>query len=124
VAAGVLAAEVLAVLLSAPPATARLGLLLAAGLLAGFAGAVAVAIRRGVRRACRCFGAASTRPMSRAHIVRNVAASVAVCAAAVAPAGPTAGAPVLLLSVFVGTAAAVGFVAADHLAFLFAPRAR
>lgn len=50
---------------------AVLGFALAVLLLLAFTGAVVVTLRRGVRKACKCFGASST-PLGRAHVVRNV----------------------------------------------------
>lgn len=93
VAGGSLAVEGAIVVLLAVPlrCIAAVGFVLAAGLLAVFASAISVSLRRGNRAPCRCFGA-STTSLGRGHIVRNlvlVAVSVAGLVTALLPgAGP------------------------------------
>ena len=57
------------------------GLALGAGLLVAFAAAVGVALRRGNRTSCGCFGP-STTPLGVRHIVRNAVLAVAAIAGA------------------------------------------
>jgi len=64
---------------SRPPVTG-IALLAASGLLMSFAVAIGVAVHRGVRKPCRCFGT-STVPLGWLHVVRNVVlATLAVSA--------------------------------------------
>jgi hypothetical protein len=69
-AASLVAAELAVPVLLAVPGTVPVGLVLAALLLAGFAAAMVVVLRRGVPTPCRCFGA-SVSLVSRRHVVRN-----------------------------------------------------
>ncbi|HEY9410410.1 MAG TPA: MauE/DoxX family redox-associated membrane protein [Jiangellaceae bacterium] len=70
IAAGVVGAEVTAVVSLLLPVSTVLGFLLALVLLAGFTAAVLLALRRGERAPCRCFGT-STHPLGAAQVVRN-----------------------------------------------------
>lgn len=82
VALTVLVAEVAIVplLFSVPMA----GLTVAAVLLLAFSGAIMLAVRRGVRTPCRCFGS-STKPLARLHALRSgVLAALAVTGAVLA----------------------------------------
>ncbi|MFC6074624.1 MauE/DoxX family redox-associated membrane protein, partial [Microbispora bryophytorum] len=91
--------------------TARAGLLLAGGLLLGFAAVLVTALRRGTTAACRCFGA-SDEPVNRRHVARN--AVLAACAVAGAAATSAAGgapvAPPAAALCLVGASVAVGAV--------------
>jgi hypothetical protein len=83
VAAGVVSGEVSIVALLAVPVdvTALLGLAVAAGLLTAFTVAIVLVVRRGTDLTCQCFGA-STVPLGRVHVVRNlVLLAVAVAGA-------------------------------------------
>jgi hypothetical protein len=73
------------VLLAVPVAAATVaGFMVAAGLLAVFAIGITVAIGRGARVPCRCFGA-STTPLGPRHVARDAGlAAVAVAGAVVA----------------------------------------
>jgi len=64
--AGELATVVLLAVNTVPAA-----FVIAAGLLTIFTAAILIAIRRGRRAPCRCFGA-STTPLGRLHVVRNL----------------------------------------------------
>ncbi|GAA2884676.1 methylamine utilization protein MauE [Streptosporangium fragile] len=59
------------------------GFVLAGALLAAFSTAILVALRRGVRAPCRCFGAAEI-PLGPRHLVRNALLGVAAAASAAA----------------------------------------
>ena len=88
VAAGVVVAvEALVPLLLLTGATAPAGLAVAALLLTGLAGAVALVVRRGARVACLCFGTSAT-PLARRHVVRNAALALAAAVGAVAASAP------------------------------------
>lgn len=79
-AVAVVAAETATAVLLAVPLTAAAvaGFALAFGLLAGFAGAVWLSLRRGDRIRCLCFGS-EAGPMDRGHVLRNsVLAAVAL----------------------------------------------
>lgn len=71
VALGVAGLETVVVLALLLPGGARVGFLLAAMMLTAFTLAILVALRRGERAPCRCFGASSTRPLGIVPIVRN-----------------------------------------------------
>jgi hypothetical protein len=102
------------------PVTARLGLLLAAATLATFAAGIQLAVSRGVRAPCRCFGA-SDIPLGRGHIIRNVlltliAAAGAAAGAAAAPLRPAG----LALSVAVAEVAILPVLFFDDLVAVIA----
>ena len=88
-------------------------------LLAGFTVGIGVALRRGERAPCRCFGASAT-PMGLAHVVRNLVLIVATVLgmasggsyAALEPAG-------VVLGVVAGVVVAVVIVKFDHVVELF-----
>jgi hypothetical protein len=122
VAALVVAAEAATVVLVAVPPVAAAGLALAAALLACFCVGIAVALRRGRRVTCRCFGAAGG-PLGRTHLVRNgllLAAAASALPRATVPA-PLAGS---LPAVLVGAFLALLVIHWDELAGLLATRAR
>ncbi|TDD74525.1 hypothetical protein E1293_29400 [Actinomadura darangshiensis] len=88
-AAAVLAAETVAAVLLAVPATRRWGALLAAVLFAAFLIAMASVLRRGMRIECGCFGSArGTSQVGAAGIARTGLLLLLAVAAAVA--GPAA----------------------------------
>ncbi|GGO04839.1 MauE/DoxX family redox-associated membrane protein [Microbispora bryophytorum] len=82
VAALVVAAEVAVAPLLAWPPTMLAGFCVALGLLAAFSVAVVVALRRGRRVPCRCFGASAV-PVGPGHLARNAVLIVAAAAGAV-----------------------------------------
>ncbi|MEU7936504.1 MauE/DoxX family redox-associated membrane protein [Microbispora bryophytorum] len=82
VAALVVAAEVAVAPLLAWPPTTLAGFCVALGLLAAFSVAVVVALRRGRRVPCRCFGASAV-PVGPGHLARNAVLIVAAAAGAV-----------------------------------------
>lgn len=101
---------------------AVLGFALAVLLLLAFTGAIVLTLRQGIRKACKCFGASST-PLGRAHVVRNVlllALAVAGLAAAtsvnttVEPAGAA-------MAVVAGLVAGLLITRFDDLIDLFRP---
>jgi len=122
VALAVIAGEAsVCVLLTVPSRrTALPGLALATALLAVFTVAIALAVRRGVRAPCQCFGA-STTPLGARHLVRNV---LLVAAAVTGAAGSAAEGPVHPAGALVAAASGLlagGVVAAlDELHDLFA----
>lgn len=87
-AAAVTAAEAAAVVLLAVPATVPAGFALTAVLLSVFTTGIGLALRRGTRTPCACFGASST-PLGGTHVARNVflLATAGTGLAAVATAG-------------------------------------
>jgi hypothetical protein len=127
VAVAVTAAEAAVVVLLALPFTVPLGLGLAVGLLAAFTTGIVLALRRGQRAPCRCFGASTTR-LGPAHVVRTLVlvtvAGTGLLTDLVAVGG--AGAPPQLGGVAVAlAAAAVGVlivVRLDDLMALFTTR--
>jgi hypothetical protein len=118
---GVIAAEVVIVVLVALPVTAVAGLLLAVAVLTAFSFSVWAALRRGVRTSCRCFGWSET-PLSRTPIVRNaVLVVVAVAGVFGALSAPVGGLHPggTALSISVALVLVVGLSFADDLAFLW-----
>jgi hypothetical protein len=86
---------------------------------------IALALRRGSSAPCACFGA-SSRPLSRRHLVRNgvlmlIAAGGAGLAAVLPPASPEP--PSLVLAGLVGAVVALLLIRFDDLVELFAPTA-
>lgn len=106
-AAGALAAaEAVVVVLAIVPMTSAAGLAAAAGLAIVLTTGLVVALRRGSREPCHCFGS-SVEPLSWQHVARNallllLAGTSAGCAFAGGPIVPRAEAT---LAVFVGLAA-------------------
>jgi hypothetical protein len=102
--------------------TAAAGFLVAAGLLAVFDVGIWLAVRRGARTTCRCFGASSTR-LGPQHLIRNLALIVIAALGAVAT-GWAAG-PVRLAGIAVAVPAGlvVGglFAVVDDVVGLFQP---
>lgn len=81
-------AETAIVVLVGAPATAVAGLALAALTLAVLTAGTAIAVRRGARAGCRCFGP-SRAPLAGRHVLRN-ALLLVVAVAGAAWAGPVA----------------------------------
>jgi hypothetical protein len=122
VAAVVAVLEVATVVLLLVPAALVAGYALAAGLLAGFAGAMAVSLRRGARPVCRCFGGrgAAVGPV---HVGRNaglVAAAVAGAVMSMVDGAALEPGPVVLAAA-TGVVVAAIVVRLDDLVALFAP---
>ncbi|MEU8103212.1 MauE/DoxX family redox-associated membrane protein [Nonomuraea muscovyensis] len=120
-AAAITAGEAVAVVLLAWPATAALGFGLSAVLLGAFAAGIVSALRRGRRAPCRCFGA-STTPLGRAHVYRNLVllAGSGLGLVAAFAGGPAEVAGVAVAAV-AGAVAVVPVVRFDDLVSLFAP---
>jgi hypothetical protein len=92
-------------------------------LVAVLTGGIVLALRRGTRASCACFGAAE-RPLSRRHLVRNgllilIAAGGAVVVDHVPP--DAAEPPAVLLAGSVGAVVALVLIRLDDLVELFAP---
>lgn len=91
VARGVVVTEFAVCALVVVPAAAAAGLTLAAMLLGVFAAGITLAVRRGVRAPCRCFGVSAT-PLGPRQIARNLVLAAVAVLGAVCGALPTAGA--------------------------------
>ncbi|GAA0393656.1 hypothetical protein GCM10009530_51350 [Microbispora corallina] len=87
----VVAAEVAVAPLLAWPPTALAGFCVALGLLVAFTAAIAVAVRRGRRVPCRCFGASAV-PVGPGHLARNAVLIVMTAAGAIQAGAIRAGA--------------------------------
>ncbi len=75
-AAVVVGVELLVLVLLVPPRTVPAGFLAAVLLLGAFAAGIVLALRVGNSAPCRCFGASSA-PLGRVHVVRNLILAVA-----------------------------------------------
>lgn len=110
------ALEVLVPVLLVSPFTAPYGFGLAAMLLAAFATAIAVAVRRGRHATCRCFGPSSA-PIGPRHLVRNGVLLTVAVLGLLSPGGlPPAGG--IALAAFAGLVGAILIVAVDDIADL------
>jgi hypothetical protein len=97
----------------------RLGGVLAAGLLAGFALGIIHVLRSGAAVRCRCFGAGGV-PVGRANVIRNIAlAALAIAVAIGAPARPFLVQPDTILAALAGLGAGALIARWDDLVFLF-----
>ncbi|GHJ43351.1 hypothetical protein Cs7R123_06930 [Catellatospora sp. TT07R-123] len=97
------------------------GFLLAAGLLAVFAVAIAAVVRRKRAVACRCFGASAT-PLSGRHIARNVSLiAVAIAGAVATTATAELPLPAAVLAGVVGALVGMLVAALDDLVALLRP---
>jgi hypothetical protein len=119
-AAATVVAELATVVLVLVPATVPAGFGAAAALLLAFTGTILLALRRGVRAPCRCFGS-SEQPLGSAQVVRN---AVLLAVAALGLAGGVSAAPSpelagALVAVVAGGVAATMVVVADDIASLF-----
>jgi hypothetical protein len=122
--AGLLAAAALtAVAASGAAPLAETMLAIAAWLTGVLAAGVASLVRRGSQARCACFGAVTSRPLNRAHLLRNLSLLAVVCAglATVPLARPHPVPAGTLLAVMVGGVAAVLFIRWEDLADLLAP---
>lgn len=124
-AAGATAAEVAAVALLALPATVPVGFALAVALLAVFTAGVVLAIRRGRRAPCHCFGASRT-PLGAVHVVRNAMLLAVGCAgltlSVVGDPDPATHLAGVLLAVTVALLALLPVLRLDDLMALFTTR--
>jgi hypothetical protein len=119
VAIGVVTAELGTPVLLAVPATVRLGFAWAGLLVGAFLVAILVALGRGVRADCACFGLRPV-PFGRRHVLRNailLGITVVGGLAAGSPGGYTTGAA--MLAVTTGLVATVLIVSFDDVAELF-----
>ncbi|MEU1394064.1 MULTISPECIES: MauE/DoxX family redox-associated membrane protein [unclassified Nonomuraea] len=98
----------------------RAGFMLAAVLLAAFAAAILLALRRGAAATCRCFGVTAA-PLSRVQIVRNLLLIAVAVTGWVMPGGRVELAGVALALVAAAVLAAV-LVLFDDLADLLLER--
>ncbi|MEU7991258.1 MauE/DoxX family redox-associated membrane protein [Streptosporangium canum] len=121
VAVAVVVAEAGVVVLLAVPMSVSAGYALGAGLLAAFAVAVWLALRRGTSGTCRCFGVTAT-PLGFAQVVRNtLAAAVAVLGWAVHAGGAAPDLAGVVLSLAAAAALASVLVFFDDLADVLKP---
>lgn len=123
VAAAVAATEAAIPLLLLIPATVPAGFAVALGLLTAFTVAAGLALHRGVRAPCQCFGV-SASPIGRRHLVRNgLLAATAAAGLIPAAAGSTSGAHPggVAVAATAGLTLALLVVLADDLVDLFAP---
>ena len=127
-ATGVVGAEAATVIALLVPGWTIAGFLLASALLAVFSGVLLLALRRGERTPCHCFGSSSQRPLGIAPVLRNAALLVVVAlgvggsAAAVAPSGVTLGGAAI--TVLAAVVAVVPFILSEELAGLFRTESR
>ena len=82
--AGLLAAAALTAVAASGAAPLAETVLAIAAWLTGVL-AAGVASRRGSQARCACFGAVTSRPLNRAHLLRNLSLLAVVCASAVPP---------------------------------------
>jgi hypothetical protein len=102
---------------------AELALAVAAALAAVLVTGVAVAVSRGLRAPCACFGGTSVRPLGAPHVFRN-ACLLALLAAGLAASGLQHTRPSLAgsaLAVVAGLVVALLIIRWDDLVALFAP---
>lgn len=126
VAALAVGAEAVVLVLLAWPGAAVPGLAAATLLFAGFTAALAVAVRRGARAGCHCFGASSA-PVGRRHVLRGgflcaaAAGAAAASTALVSPGSPLAGmsAPQALSAAVAAAVGVAALVWLDDLVWLF-----
>jgi hypothetical protein len=119
----VLGGEAVVVVALAVPYTVPVGLAGAAALLLALTTGIVVALRRGQSAPCRCFGA-STTPLGRTHVVRNLVlagiAGAGLAAGAMAGEGAVHPAGVALALTAAGVGALI-VVRLDDLVGLFSP---
>lgn len=114
------AVEITVAGLTVVPATAPVGLMSAAGLLAVFSWAIAREVRAGTGVSCRCFGA-GVSPLSRVHLLRNlllILVAVAGAADAYLLDGVRPDAPTILVAAFAAVATAATLIRLDDVAAL------
>ncbi|MFI7536143.1 MauE/DoxX family redox-associated membrane protein [Streptosporangium sp. NPDC049376] len=117
-AALIVAAEATGGVLLVFDATATGGALLSAALLTVFAVVIAWSTSRGGSAGCRCFGA-STRPLGRAHVVRNVLLALVAVFVAVASHDQRLLAPGTAVALITGGAVALVVARLDDIVDLF-----
>jgi hypothetical protein len=119
-AAVVVGMELAAVLLVALPPTVLAGFGVAAALLVAFSGAILLALRRGERAPCRCFGT-SEQPLGYTQVVRNVALIAVTVLGALGGLATTAAPalPGVVIAVATGGILALLAIMADDIAALF-----
>ncbi|HWO63035.1 MAG TPA: MauE/DoxX family redox-associated membrane protein [Umezawaea sp.] len=116
----VVAEMAVAVLLVLPSRTAATaGFVLAAGLLAVFTAVVARVVRQDRATPCRCFGATTT-PLGRQHVVRNLVLTACALTGALGPPAPPLDAGAVFAAAF-GVLAGLLVAMSDHLVALFTP---
>ncbi len=115
-------ASVVVLLICSPLAgTARIGLWLAAGLLAALTVGVVRSIRRGDEARCRCFGRAEVRLSARHGWRNSTLLLLAIMAAVIDPDLTTLPAEQWAVAVAAGALLAAGYLRFDDLSALFVP---
>ncbi|GAB1646593.1 MauE/DoxX family redox-associated membrane protein [Krasilnikovia sp. MM14-A1259] len=119
---GTIAAEFAVLVLLWLPRFTVAGSMLATAMLTGLAVAIVLALRRGVRAPCRCFGA-SVIPLGPRHVVRNtVLAGLALSGVVAGPPASTTMRPEWVVLGAAAGALAGGLIAAlDGILALFQP---
>lgn len=103
------------------PELGILGFVCAAGLLGVFTVAIGIALARGDRRPCRCFGAAAA-PLGPAHVVRNCLLAAAAVTGVVGVATATPAEPLgALVAGFAASCVAVLILRLDDILALAGP---
>lgn len=110
--------EALVPVLVAVPALTLYGLALACALLVTFTVAIALALNRGQRAPCRCFGT-SAAPLGARHLVRNSLLIIATALGGLLPAGSPALAGVAVAAA-AGLVCAILIASFDDIVDLFA----
>lgn len=116
----VVATELAVVALVLVPVTAWVGFAVATALLVAFTAAILLALRRGERAPCRCFGSAEL-PLGYPQVVRNLVLLMVCVLGGVGGSLPAAAAeaPGAVLAVLAGALAATVVVMADDIVALF-----
>jgi hypothetical protein len=114
----VITAEAAVPILLLFPATVFYGFALAGALVAAFTAVIGIALKRGRRAPCRCFGAASA-PLGPSHLVRNFILLTSTLAGGLALGAQPPHAAGLVVAIAAGLLGAILIVAMDDIAFLF-----
>lgn len=118
------ACEALTTVLLAIPtrATGLAGFSLGAALLAVFAVAITLSVRRGNNQPCRCFGRSST-PLGRIHVWRNIFLVFVALLGSIVTTLPTGPAEIAstITAAFAGLIAGAIVVSLDDIVYLFGP---
>jgi hypothetical protein len=109
--------EVGIVVLVAVPATATVGLVLAAAVLSGFAGVTLLLLQRGSRPPCQCFGR-SDAPLGIRHVVRDLLLVAAAVVGALTAEGASPAVGAVIVSLFAAALASVVMIRWEDLTYI------